>query len=160
MLQKGIDSQTIQALYEISSTLVSNINQGQKYIDESLTYPIQKHYKENSEYQALIEDLKNGTDSFLKLSKKYNMGESTVKKINYGTLRPDLSDTYPIRKISGVKQKANYVKDLLIHSEHSFSEIVRLAGVSIRTVKRINEGETHYDSSLSYPLRKPVSTIA
>lgn len=159
MLKSNISSSTIQALYDISATLVSNINQGKKYIDYNITYPIQQFYKEDQEYLDLINDLKNGTDSFLKLSKKYNIGESTVKKINYGILRPNMMESYPIRKISGVTQKANVVKNLLIYSEQPFNEIAILADVSLATVKRINQGKTHYDKELSYPLRKPVSTI-
>ena len=32
-------------------------------------------------------------------------------------------------------------------------EIISITGVSVTTIKRINKGETHYDSNLSYPLR-------
>lgn len=159
LLKTDMSVSDICSLFEVSETLVSNINQGQKYIQKNIQYPIRKRYKESFEYDNLVEDLKNSTLSFKLLSEKHNISEAMIKKINYGSLRNELSETYPIRKISGVIQKANTTKELLIHSELSFKEIVELAEVSIRTVKRINDGETHFDPSLNYPLRKPVSTI-
>lgn len=154
MLYKNYSVLEISMKFNISETLISNINQGQKYVDSDISYPIRKRYRDSSEYDELVFDLKNTTTSMLELSKKHKISEATVKKINYGTLRPELSDSYPIRKVNGVVQKANIVKDLLTYSEHSFQKTVELAGVSIRTVNRINIGETHFDSLLSYPLRK------
>ena len=82
------------------------------------------------------------------------MAESSVKKINYGKMHYDPNLTYPIRKISGPKAIANQIKELLINTTDSFSEIAKKCGSSINTVQRINLGQTHYDKELSYPLRK------
>jgi hypothetical protein len=81
------------------------------------------------------------------------MGESTVKKINYGKLRNGLYPSYPIRKITPVKKRANKVKDLLLNTNLSKKEIMQMVGVSDETVRCINLGKTHYDPNLSYPLR-------
>lgn len=85
-------------MFEISNTLLSNINIGLRYKQENETYPIRKNYKEKEDYEELIDLLLNSRLSFKKIAEKLEMAESTVKKINYGTLVPGLSKSYPIRK--------------------------------------------------------------
>ena len=87
------------------------------------------------------------------ISEKLNIGYSTVKKINAGTLRHGLSNTYPIRDKSVYEIRADIVKNLLINTNLTKAEIMLQAKVSEETVRRINIGETHYDSNLTYPLR-------
>ena len=89
----------IEIEYNISATLLSNINQGLRYFDDSLTYPLRKYYKTGlEEYGELMFLLKNSYLSFREIAEQLNMGESTVKKINYGTLQYDSNISYPIRK--------------------------------------------------------------
>lgn len=141
--------------FGISSTLISNINQGQKYIDEKETYPLRKNYKNGLiDYLELINLLRTTTKTFKEIALELGLAESTVKKINYGKMQYDSNFNYPIRKESSLKQKANEIKELLLTTNLSFHEIVEKTGRSLSSVKRINQGETHYDPNLSYPLRK------
>lgn len=139
--------------FNISETLLSNINLGLKY-RKNIEYPIRKNYKSEEDYEELVYLLKNTRISFLKIAEKLQIGESTVKKINYGTLRRGLSEEYPIRKMSGVVERALEVKNLLLNSDFNVNEIAKITQCSVRTVRRINSGETHFDLKLSYPLRK------
>ena len=134
--------------FNISQTLLSNINTGLRYHSNSYEYPIRKNYKTSEDYKELLNLLINSTISYKKIADKVDISESIVKKINYGILIPGLYNEYPIRKPNHL-----YVKELLIHSELSFKKISELRNVSIKTVNRINNGETHYDKDLNYPLR-------
>lgn len=136
--------------YDISMTLVSNINYGNRYFNINEKYPIRKTKKNKEEYSEMINLLENSFLSFSEIGKILNIGESTVKKINYGKLRRDLWDNeYPIRKIS----KSDAIKNLLLDSNYSKKEIMNMTNSSRNTVDRINNGDTHKDNNLNYPLR-------
>jgi len=87
----------IKEKYKISDTLISNINQGLAYFDSKESYPLRKYYKEAEGYSELLHLLKETKLSFRVIAEKLNISQSTVKKINYGKLRPELSETHPIR---------------------------------------------------------------
>lgn len=151
----SINQEDIAAQFGVSSTLISNINQGQKYTDIKEHYPLRKNYKRGlEEYSELIILLKTTTKSFKEIAAELGIAESSVKKINYGKMQYDNNFTYPIRKESSLKQKANEIKNLLLNSNMSFNDIANQTGRSLTSVKRINSGETHFDNNLSYPLRK------
>lgn len=153
-LQDNLITQSeIAVKYEISETLVSNINFGIRYKIENIEYPIRKNYKNKKDYQELFDLLMNTTLSFEEIAKRLNMGVSTVKKINYGSLNKKFNMDYPIRKESGTVQKAKRVKELLLKNYRN-KDIIKEVGVSDKTIRRINRGETHYDTNLNYPLRK------
>lgn len=155
LLQNKTPFSIIKEKYNISYTLISNINHGLKYKQDNLEYPI-------SIYQGLSDDiierlfqlLLEYKLSFKEIAKELNIGESTVKKINYGTLRKKPNIDYPIRKTTPAKIKAERVKNLLINSDYNTKEIEKIVGVSSETIRRINIGETHYEKNKKYPLRK------
>lgn len=89
------------------------INSGACFYDENETYPLFKYYKDNSDYDELIDLLENSTFSLSKIAKILGIGHSTVKKINEGVLRKGLYPTYPIRKKSIYEIRADKIKDLL-----------------------------------------------
>ena len=60
---------------------------------------------------------------------------------------------YPIRKISSREMRANKIKDLLINSNYTKTEIAQIIKADLETVRRINVGESFKDNNLSYPLR-------
>ena len=99
MLHTDTPYRDIEVEYNISATLLSNINHGLKYFDDSLSYPLRKYYKTGlEEYGELMFLLKNSYLSFREIAEQLGMGESTVKKINYGALQHDENISYPIRK--------------------------------------------------------------
>lgn len=149
----GVSYENISKKYSIIPSYISMINQGNYFFDKTLTYPLHKFYKKDEEYQELVALLKYSDLTLKAIAEKLNIGYSTVKKINAGTLRPGLSNTYPIRDKSVYAIKADRVKDLLLNTNLTVSEIMYEANVSNETVRRINIGESHHDSNLTYPLR-------
>jgi len=152
-LKKGEPTKDICYKYKIGESYLSMINNGIFFKKEEEQYPIRKYYKTNQDYQELIDLLKYSELSLKQISDKLNIGYSTVKKINRGTLRKGLSEKYPIREKNIYQMKADRVKQLLINSSCSEAEIMLETGVSQETVRRINNGETHKDDNLIYPLR-------
>ena len=159
LIMQGECYEDISKQYNISISFISNLNNGVYFKDENLTYPLFKYYKDDTDYDELIELLTNSTLSFSEIAKILNIGESTIKKINVGTLRHGLYPNYPIRKLSSAEMKANEIKKLLLETKYDFDTIAKIVKVSDTTVGRINNGHTHYDENLNYPLRKPVTTI-
>lgn len=81
-----------------------------------------------------------------------NMGYSTVKKINAGTLRHGLYPNYPIRKKSAQEQRADKIKELLLTTSFSNKEIAKIVNASEEIVRRIKVGKSFRDDKLIYPL--------
>lgn len=152
-IKSGVPFIDLQNKYQISASFISAINHGTYFFDENETYPLFKYYKSDEDYDELIDLLLNSSLSLANIAKQLNMGESTVKKINEGRLRPGLYPSYPIRKKSVYAMKADRIKDLLLNSNLSKQEIMKAVDCSSETVRRINIGESHKDSMLSYPLR-------
>lgn len=65
-----------------------------------------------------------------------------------------------MRKLNKDQLKAKKIIDLLLTTKMTQEEIAKECDCSRTTVRRINIGESHYNKELSYPLRKPVSTIS
>ena len=86
------------------------------------------------------------------IAEKTGMAYSTIKKINSGALQFNENESYPLRKINSISQKADVVKQMLMNNKTN-AEIIAATGVSSSTIGRINRGQTHYDSKLTYPLR-------
>ena len=139
----------IQNKYKISSAMLSMINHGRCYYDSTQNYPIRKYYKDDPDYDELIELLTCSTLSFKEISEQLKIGYSIVKKINSGSMKHGLYPTYPIRKID----KSDIIKKELKYTDSSFEAIAEHNNCSITTVKRINEGITHFSKTESYPLR-------
>ena len=154
LIRQGISYTEIQSQYPISKTFISDINNGKYFFDSTETYPLYRYRISNDIYDALIEDLEKPELTFKELANKYNLGESTIKKFNYGTLQPGYyKGEYPIRKISPQEYKRLLIKDYLLNTNCSKKEIVKLTGTSDETVRRVNIGAVDKDDSLKYPLR-------
>ena len=154
LIKQGISYTEIQSQYPISKTFISDINNGKYFFDSTETYPLYRYRISNDIYDALIEDLEKPELTFKELANKYNLGESTIKKFNYGTLQPRYyKGEYPIRKISPQEYKRLLIKDYLLNTNCSKKEIVKLTGTSDETVRRVNIGAVDKDDSLKYPLR-------
>ena len=151
-IKEGIPYYDIEKEYGISSGFISSINNGIYFFDENEEYPLYKYYKDDSDYDELIDLLLNSEYSLKKISEMLNMGYSTVKKINAGTLRKGLYPTYPIRKKSVNEMRADKIKKLLLTTNYSNLKIANIVNASEETVRRIKIGESFKDEKLSYPL--------
>lgn len=162
-IKQGISFLELEKQYNISPSYLTYINQGIYFFSPQEIYPLMKRYKDDEEYDELIDLLVNTTISLRQIAKNLNMGYSTVKKINAGTLRPDLYPTHPIRTVTRFdisKQKADEAKKLLLTTDLSNKEIAELTGYSGgETIRQIKVGNLFYDPNLTYPLTKPVETM-
>lgn len=152
-LINGVTYDELRGKYGISNAFISTVNQGIRYKDDSLTYPLHKYYNDNSDYDDLIDMLLNSDLSLQEIANTLNLGYSTVKKINAGTLRKGLYPTYPIRKETPTKKRAKKIKYFLQTTDLSYSEIAKLTNASNETVRRVNLGLVYKDNNVTYPLR-------
>lgn len=157
-ISEGISYDELNSRYGLSAPTASGINHGTLYHDPQRQYPLFRYYKEDSDYDELVDLLKNSYIPLTRLAERFNLGYSTVKKINQGTLRPGLSDSYPIRERRADAIRADIIKDLLKGGATS-RQVMSETGCSAETVRRINLGITHFSEEENYPLRKPVSTM-
>ena len=86
------------------------------------------------------------------IAKELNLGYSTVKKLNYGTLRHDNNVEYPLRVVNAPLQRANRIKQMLLEGKTNI-EIIQETGASNETIRRINNGITFKDNNYTYPIR-------
>ena len=154
MIKNETSYNIIQQSYPISKTFISDINNGKYFFDNKEIYPLCRYRISNDIYDALIEDLVKPELTFKELALRYNLGESTIKKFNYGTLQKGYyKGEYPIRKITPQEYKRLLIKNYLLNTNYSKKEIVALTGASDETVRRVNIGAIDKDNNLTYPLR-------
>ena len=151
-IKQGIPYYELEQKYNISASFISSINNGVYFQNDKETYPLFKYYKSDKDYDELIDLLLNSTYSYAKIAEMLNIGQSTVKKINAGTLRHGLYPTYPIRTKSANEQRADKIKELLLTTKLSNLQIGEMVGASEETVRRIKLGKVFKDDKLSYPL--------
>ena len=151
-VKKGINFSKIQEQFGISISHLSAINHGKYYFDEKEVYPLYRYYKNEEEANYIKDLLKNTSLKMTEIAEKTGMAYSTIKKINSGALQFNENESYPLRKINSISQKADIVKQMLMNNKTN-AEIIAATGVSSSTIGRINRGQTHYDSKLTYPLR-------
>ena len=155
LLNSKLTQRQIAEKYNISEAVISNINQGQRYIDSNLQYPLRKNYKKGlQDYGELIQLLKTTDMTFKAIAIKLGMSESSVKKINYGKMWFDPQVDYPIRKHTSYDYKTNKIIELLTTTNLTNTEIAQQVGCSPDTVSRINNGRSHKQKNIAYPLRK------
>ena len=151
-IKQGIPYYELEQKYNISASFISSINNGVYFQNDKETYPLFKYYKSDKDYDELIDLLLNSTYSYTKIAEMLNISQSTVKKINAGTLRHGLYPTYPIRAKSANEQRADKIKELLLTTKLSNLQIGEMVGASEETVRRIKLGKVFKDDKLSYPL--------
>lgn len=152
-IKQGTSYYELERKYNISPSFISSINTGVYFHDKKEEYPLFQYYKSDEDYDELIDLLLNSTLSLAEIARQLNIGYSTVKKINAGTLRNGLYPTYPIRTRDVRAIRADNIKNDLLISTMTQQEIANLHGVSKSTVQRINSGKCFIDTKHTYPLR-------
>lgn len=100
------------------------------------------------------------TLSFNELSRKYHINKKTLICINSGKRYRDDSITYPLRKVPNTSKKipietVQNIINLLKTTYLRYEDICSEYGISIETVKRINNGDEPYkQENETYPIRK------
>lgn len=152
-IKQGISYYDLESEFNISPSFISAINTGTYFYSKEENYPLFQYYKKDEDYDELIDLLLNSTLSLKEISDLLGIGYSTVKKINAGTLRKNMYPNYPIRKKDIREIRADKIKDALLNTSLTYSQIIELYGSSKETIRRINIGESFYDDTLNYPLR-------
>lgn len=150
-IKNGWPYEQITNTYGISAGHISNINHGKYYYDENETYPLYQYYKDD-EIERAKDLLINSSMPMTDIAKELNLGYSTVKKLNAGTLRHEDNVDYPLRKVNAPSQRAILVKQLLKEGKTN-AEITKQTGASDETIRRINNGITFKDNNQIYPIR-------
>ena len=164
--------------YEILESQIENYNEKEKYYIKqynSLTPngynileggdepPIMRGYEHpeailsKDQIKNLTKDLQETTLSFEELAKKYNFqSRASIMEFNKGlTYVRDIQ--YPIRKKSYIgkltDEDVNDIIQLLKYTYRSYKDIANQYGMEYRAIKKINTGESHYNSNIEYPIR-------
>lgn len=88
----------IQKQYHISASYLSQINNGTRWHDDTLKYPLAyKSCADDSYVEPLFYDLLFTSLSSAKLGIKYNKSKGTITAINVGRNRHNSNYTYPLR---------------------------------------------------------------
>lgn len=117
------------------------------------------------EIKQIYNLLQNGYTN-IEISLMFNCHPDTIGNINIGKTYHNSKLDYPIRKEviraksfdaynSITKEQYQQVVDYLLNTDIPISTIADLVQINLSTCHRINQGKTHQDISLSYPLRKP-----
>ena len=176
----------IAAEYNISPEAISDINNGRRYFNEFLNYPLRSEqyipkvekgiknhlakFKTQEEINKIYDELKNSNLTLRELANKYNICYTTISKINRGLEYQKENFDYPIRKEKR-NLKLSYddidkIYEILINTKESLKSISKKYNVSQDTIIRLNKGETYKKENYIYPIRankeinKAVSTIS
>lgn len=167
--------------FEIIEQQVENYNEREKYWIKKLNtiypngYNIQQGGEEPPVYygiehplstfsnieeiRSLKNDLKNSQMSLSEIAKKYQTSKRTVMRINQGLHYEDVNETYPIRKVPLINGKltngqVKEIIEILKFTYRQYEDIGKQYGVSSSTIRKINSGEIHKQTDISYPIRK------
>mgnify|MGYP003226050423 FL=1 len=167
--------------FEIIEQQVENYNEREKYWIKELNtiypngYNIQQGGEEPPVYygiehplstfsnieeiRSLKNDLKNSQMSLSEIAKKYQTSKRTVMRINQGLHYEDVNETYPIRKVPLINGKltngqVKEIIEILKFTYRQYEDIGKQYGVSSSTIRKINSGEIHKQTDISYPIRK------
>lgn len=150
-IKSGWPYSEITSVFGISPGHISNINHGKYYYSENETYPLYKYYKDDEIAQA--KDLLINTNLTMKqIANDLHLAYSTVKKLNYGSLRKEENVEYPLRKLNAPTQRAQVVKKMLEEGKSNV-EIMQATGATENSIKRINKGVSYKDKDRVYPIR-------
>lgn len=156
MLVDGYEYYEIQKVFpQLTDSFISNINIGQNFIRDDLTYPLSTlHTKFSKETKEnIIQDIINNIP-YKEISQKYGISTGYISMINSGQKWRDEKYTYPLCR-KGCSNDS-YVHDLkhdLIFTELTHEQIGKRYGKVKSTVTAINRGRNRKDSRFLYPLR-------
>lgn len=167
--------------YEILESQIEDYNEKEIYWIEKYNslkpngYNIQKGGEEPPTYYGIehplstfsnIEEvhqiknlLKNSELSLSSIAEIFNTSKRTIMRINQGLHYEELGDIFPIRQTPLLNGKLNKeqvleIIELLKFSYRQYEDIGKQYGVSLSTIKQINNGDVHRVINEDYPIRK------
>ena len=136
--------------------IIQKINSGETYYNYKFVYPLKRSILSKSQLDRLTYDLKYSNYSYSQLATNYNISLSQVKAINSGRSWNRKYLIYPLRTsvFRGEEKEIEKIQKDLMSTSASFKELSKKYKCSENTICRINQGETHKNLNLTYPLRK------
>lgn len=166
----------IAKIFNISPSVVSRINSGETWHDDTLSYPLRKYNVTGltitkKMYQKIIKDLQKDNKSLQEISKEYNLSESQITAINngyecYNGSHPYYAEIYmgpyPIRKTNRRIDITNNLQSILydiIFTNDSMAKIGAKYGIQGNTLMYIANGQRRKELTQGFitPLRKNVT---
>ena len=156
----------IASRYKTNKKTIMCINNGTRYYNPSLKYPLRVIKNINGklteeDIDNIIEELKYSYDTNTNIGKHYGVSETTIRHINSGTTHHRDNLQYPIRSIDAVKSKLKYdeimeIAYALSNTDISINQLSKKYNVNFSTIQNINVGsKVYFRRELTYPLRLP-----
>lgn len=156
----------IASRYHTNKKTILGINNGIRYSNPNLTYPLRAIKNINGklteeDIDNIIEELKYSYDTNTNIGKRYGVSEGTIRHINNGTSHHRENLQYPIRSIDAAKSKLPYdaimeIAYALSNTTISINQLSKKYHVSFSTIQNINLGsKIYFRRELTYPLRLP-----
>ena len=112
----------------------------------------------NQNVLNIIQALKENKLSDRELALQYDVSDKIISDINHGYSHKQENETYPIRIKKGrqylTEEQVIEIKELLINSQFSFTEIANQYNTTKINISQINNGRSFNRFGWNYPLRK------
>lgn len=112
----------------------------------------------NNNVLNIIYELKQNKLSDREIAIKYKVSDKVVADINHGYTHKIENEQYPIRIKKGRQQLSEKqvieIKELLLNSQFSFTEIAQMYDTTKNNISQINNGRSFNRFGWEYPLRK------
>ena len=158
----------IGSYYNYSPATIRAINQGKRYKQEDIQYPIRdfqlsgeaENMLNEQQVKLVTEELIKSIEtkeSLNKISRRLNINNNQIYKVNEGTYVSYRLENieYPIRKDLSVSlEVVQKIKNALMQGILSKQQIASKYKVSYSVVSNINSGRSYFDENLIYPLKK------
>ena len=157
---------TIASRYKTNKKTIMGINNGTRYHNPDLKYPLRAIKNINGklteeDVDNIIEELKYSYDTNTNIGNHYGISEATIRHINSGTAHHRDNLQYPIRSIDAAKSKLTYdeimeIAYALSNTDISMNQLSKNYNVNFSIIQNINLGsKIYFRRELIYPLRLP-----
>lgn len=161
--------------YNCSRATIERLNAGETYYNKDFQYPLrQEKYVPKSGCENgnssltnelladLFKDLANPKISYIEISKKYNIGQTTISKINNGKAYHQDNIKYPIREKNAsrarifTKNELEAIKEMLLQDKRkvTMTNIGNAFNCDRKVIADINNGKRQFQEDWTYPIRK------
>lgn len=112
----------------------------------------------NNNVLSIICELKQNKLSDREIAIKYKVSDKVIADINHGYAHKIENEQYPIRIKKGRQQLSEKqvieIKELLLNSQYSFTEIAQMYNTTKNNISQINNGRSFNRFGWTYPLRQ------
>lgn len=156
LMNFNIPRRQIVKKYHVSVNLVESINSGHTWNYYNLNYPLRPTETELNEKKAIevIKLLKETSLNYKEIGQKVGWSESQIRMINRGENHPQKNEHYPIRPNPFDHTDKIEACIILLKQNKTNTEIANILNTSSAWVSRINNGKTHKQDNIQYPIRK------